>query len=200
MTSLRLALLTALLGLAGCSPTPEVVRPEDLRTTLAGATALVVVYSRTGFTAQAARGFAKALQADYQRVQGDGTEGGSWFSTPSWRDRVKTTPETLDLSAYQLVLIGGPVWYWRPNAVTSSFLRGADLTGKDVVLFYTFEGGAISDAALDQWKAWVAERGGKVLDVVGIDRSKLPKDRTLEDEAARIALEKRWRSPQVDHP
>ena len=36
---------------------------------------------------------------------------------------------------FKLVLIGGPIWYWHPNALTTSFIKSSDLHGKDVVLF-----------------------------------------------------------------
>ncbi len=183
----RLCLLTALV-LAGCAPPAEVVAPDQLRALVAGSTAIVVVYSRTGHTAQAGRALADELRADYVRLQGAGTEGDSWLSTPSWTDPVKLSPAHVELGPYRLVLVGGPVWYWKPNALTWSFLETHDLTGKDVVLFFTFEGGAPSEKTLAAWKAQVARRGGALKDVVGIDRSKLGPGVSVADEARRIAL------------
>lgn len=181
----------------GCSPPAELVLPDQLRATVAGATALVVVYSRTGHTAQMGRALAEELGADYLRLQGDGTEGGSWFSTPSWTDAVKLTPERVDLQPYRLVLIGGPIWYWRPNALSRSFVETHELTGRDVVLFYTFEGGAMSEQTLTAWKELVTRRGGALKDVVGLDRTKLVAGTSVAGEAKRIALERkaRWTSP-----
>ncbi len=182
--------LLALFGCGACTPPPEIVRPDDLRSTVPLATALVVVYSRTGHTARMARAFSRVLGADYLRLTGEGGEGNSWFSTPSWKSRVPVAPEKVPLEQYRLVLIGGPVWYWRPNALTSSFIRGQDLTGKDVVLFYTFEGGRMPPEVESEWKSWVAGQGGKVIDLVGIDRKKLGEDGALEQEAERIAHER----------
>lgn len=187
--------VTAVFGLLGCAPQPEVVRPEDLRQTTPGATALVAVYSFTGRTAKVGRAFAAALGADYQRLLGSGEEGGTFFTTPAWTSEVKVKPATLDLSAYRLVLVGGPLWYWRPNAVSGSFLRASDLRGKRVVLFYTFEGGGMSTETLATWKKWATDRGGEVVDVVGLDRKQLTDDAALTAEAERLARERlaRWR-------
>ncbi|HEY3352942.1 MAG TPA: hypothetical protein VGQ83_06815 [Polyangia bacterium] len=191
MSRLAATLLSlAALG-AGCSPPPQVVRPESLRPTVPGATALVVVYSRTGYTAEVARAFAQVLGADFLRLQGRGDEGGSWFSTPSWTSRVPVTPARIDLRPYRLVLIGGPIWYWRPNALTTSFIDAADLRGRDVVLFHTNEGGAMSARTVAAWQAIVAARGGRVRDVVGINRKQLPAGVSLAEAAARLAQARR---------
>jgi len=189
-------LLLVALGCGACNPPAETVRPDDLRTTVPNATALVVVYSRTGNTARMARGLARALGADFLRLEGEGGEGGSWFSTPLWTSRVPVKPQEVALAPYKLVLIGGPIWYWHPNALTTSFIKSSDLHGKDVVLFYTFEGGEMSESTEQTWKQWVVERGGTVIDLVGIDRKKLSADVSLEKEAERIAREHlpRWTS------
>jgi flavodoxin len=173
-----------------CAPAPEVVRPDDLAASVPGASTLVVVYSRNGHTAEMGRALAKALGGDFLRLQSPGNEGGSFFTTPAWTSRLPVTPDAVDLSRYKLVLVGGPVWYWHPNAVTNSFIQSHDFTGKDVVLFYTFEGGQMSEGTQEIWKKWVTDRGGRIRDVVGIDRKQLPADRSIAAEAERIARER----------
>jgi hypothetical protein len=185
--------IAAVLGAGACTPPAEVVSPADLRATVPGATAIVVVYSRTGHTARMARGLSRGLGADYVRLVGDGTEGNSWLSTPSWTVDRKTAPDRIDTAPYELVLIGGPIWFWKPNALTSSFLRHADLRGKGVVLFYTFEGGGMSEATLAAFRGWAEAAGGVVRDVVGLDRKALGPGADLAAEAERIARERRDR-------
>ena len=183
--------LAALLALIGCScaPPPELIKPDELRTSVPGATALVVGYSRNGHTAEMAKAFAKELGADYLRLQSPANEGGTFFTTPAWTSKVSFTPETVDLTPYKLVLVGGPIWYWHPNAITNSFLQATDFTGKDVVLFYSFEGGKMSDETEEIWKKWVTDRGGRVREVLGIDRKQLGTDKPVAGEAERIARE-----------
>jgi hypothetical protein len=185
----RGALLLIGLGtLSGCTPPAEVVRPEDLRAVAAaGATTLVVAYSRSGHTARAARALAGALGADYQRLTGSGREGGTFFSTPSAEARVEVHPDRMDLQQYQTLILMTPIWYWKPTALINTFIDANDLRGKRVILLYTFEGG-IRDGAVRRWRERVAARGGEVRDVVGIDRKKRPDEAA---EARRIAGERR---------
>jgi hypothetical protein len=183
-----------LLVASGCTPPAEVVRPDDLRHSVPDAKALVVVYSRTGNTAKLGKAFAKELGADYLRLQVEGDPAGSWLSAPSWKTLVSTAPEQVDLSRYSLILVGGPIWMWHPNALTNTFLRRHEFGGKDVVLFYTFEGGALSPETEATWRGWVEEKQGRVLEIVGINRKELPAGATLEQEAQRLARDRvpRW--------
>ena len=96
-------------------------------------------------------------------------------------------PATVDLAPYDLVVVGGPIWYWHPSAVAMSFLRQADLAGKAVVLFYTYEGGGMSDDTELEWRATVERRGGVVRDVVGVNRKELVPEADLGAEGERIA-------------
>jgi hypothetical protein len=125
------------------------------------------------------------------RLESPEAGGGWWFNSPSWKRTVPLSPAELDLTAYRLVLFGGPIWYWRPDAVINSAIRSANLTGKNVVLFYTFEGGGMSQSTEAQWRAWVTERGGTVIDVVGIDRKRFSEDAALTAETARLVTERR---------
>ncbi|HEY3447664.1 MAG TPA: hypothetical protein VGK67_15015 [Myxococcales bacterium] len=192
MRTRLLPLLAFAVAFLGCSlPPREVVRPDELVTKTPGATALVVVYSRSGNTAAMARALAGVLGADYQRLSAEQKVPDSFLTAPSWTERVPVTPEKLDLAPYQLVLVGGPIWQWHPNAVSVSFLQNCDFTGKGVVLFYTFQGGKMSQETEDAWKKMVTDRGGKVLEIVGVDRKSLPEGATVAGEAERIARERK---------
>lgn len=184
-----LCLIALVLG-AACSPPAEIIRPDELRFDTQGATSVVVVYSRSGHTARAGRALAKHLGADYQRLtsRGTGHEGDSFFATPSADTLVPIEPEHLDLGRYRLVILGTPIWYWKPTALINSFIETADLRGKDVVLFYTNEGG-ISKQAVARWRERVEKRGGRVKAVLAIDRKALAPG---EDEAQ--AIVKAWDS------
>jgi hypothetical protein len=181
----------------GCNPPREVVGPNDLQRLRAGADTLVVVYSRSGNTARAARAIAEVLEADYLRLQGPGDEGDSFCRTPSWRDRVELRPGSVDLVKYRRIVIATPIWYWRPSAFVMQFVEDHDLRGKDVALFYTYEGG-LSDGGIDGWKEQVVKRGGRVVFVGGIDRDDLSDD-GLEARARELgnALAVRWRQPKA---
>jgi flavodoxin len=46
-----------------------------------------------------------------------------------------------DMSSYDLILVGGPVWWYTVATPVMSFLRQADFAGKRVSAFCTHEGG-----------------------------------------------------------
>jgi flavodoxin len=46
-----------------------------------------------------------------------------------------------DMSSYDLILVGGPVWWYTVPTPVMSFLRQADFAGKRVSAFCTHEGG-----------------------------------------------------------
>jgi hypothetical protein len=178
----------ALFLTVGCNPPAEVVRDEALRALHPGADTVVVVYSRSGNTARAARAFADELGADFIRLQGQGGEGDSWLKTPSWRRQVAVRPPAIDLRPYRRVILASPIWYWRPTAIAMSFAGGNDFGGKEVLLLYTCEGG-VWRSGLDGWKARVEARGGRVVQVLGIDRKHLAKGETVETRARALARE-----------
>jgi len=191
------ALLTA--AIAACSPPAEVVRSEDLQVTRPDADAIVVVYSRTGNTARAAMAMAELLGADYVRLLGQPGDGDGYLSTPSAYDVVQIEPERIDLSPYRLVVLGTPIWYWRPTAHINTFIQSNDFDDKDVVLFFTYEGG-VSEDALVEWQGLVQSRGGTVLDVFGIDRDELAEDETVSDRALSEARSRRDRWLAAETP
>ena len=46
-----------------------------------------------------------------------------------------------DMSAYDLILVGGPVWWYTVSTPVRSFLQQADFAGKKVAPFMTHDGG-----------------------------------------------------------
>jgi flavodoxin len=73
------------------------------------------------------RGFMKFVWGGRQAVMGD---------TPPLKDLDR------DISQYDLIIIGTPVWAGRPAPPVKTFMTKHLPVGKDLILFYTFEGGA----------------------------------------------------------
>ncbi len=46
-----------------------------------------------------------------------------------------------DMSSYDLILVGSPVWWYTVSTPVMSFLNQADFAGKKVSAFFTHEGG-----------------------------------------------------------
>ena len=60
----------------------------------------------------------------------------------------------LDLTGYDTVYIGFPIWWYTAPHIIRSFLEQNKLTGVDIVLFATSGGSSISKAYRDLRKAY----------------------------------------------
>ena len=182
--------------LSACNPPAEIVRHEDLNINRPGASAIVIVFSRSGHTAQAGQALAQELGADYRRIVGPPGAGDSFFSTPGADAEVEIAPPAIDLAPYKLIILGTPIWYWKPTAIINTFIKHSDFQGRPVVLFYTNQGG-VSSGALDRWKRLVERSHGLVRDLIGINRKKLEAGETIQAQAVRITRERRstWLTP-----
>ena len=64
----------------------------------------------------------------------------------SFRPAIK---ETIDLSNYDTVLIGFPVWWYTAPTIISTFIESCDMTGKTVIPFCTSGGSGITKCEND---------------------------------------------------
>ncbi|MBR6198830.1 MAG: NAD(P)H-dependent oxidoreductase [Spirochaetales bacterium] len=78
-----------------------------------------------------------------------------------FKPELKTTLP--DLSAYERIIIGTPVWASKPAAPISSFLDKANLTGKNVSLIVSSAGGSPAKC-IDIITKVVTAKGGIVTD------------------------------------
>jgi flavodoxin len=179
-------LLTACVSGSSCAPPAQRLEPRDMSIIRPGATAIVVVHSRSGYTASLGLRISEIMGADYVRLETQQGTGNSFFSSPNRFDKVIVKPEKIDLAKYRLVFLGSPIWYWNPAAFIYTFIKNNDLSGKRVVLFYTFQGG-ISKSAIDEWKDQVKKQGGSVIDVIGINRNDYKTDDALKSAMREMA-------------
>jgi flavodoxin len=107
--------------------------------------ALVVYYSRTGNTEKVANEIAQALGADTETIIDKKSRKGpiGWLS--AGKDSTRKIPADIEEpkkepSAYELVVIGTPVWAWTVSAPVLAYLN--KFTGKlpEVAFFLTYDG------------------------------------------------------------
>ena len=75
-------------------------------------------------------------------------------SSVEMRDR-SSRPEIekkIDLSAYSVLLVGFPIWWYREPSIIDTFLEQYDFSGKTVVPFATSGGSGLGDTA-DNFRA-----------------------------------------------
>ncbi len=189
MHARTMATISLLFFFSCVSQPPQKLSKNDLSITRKGATALVVVHSRSGFTAAAGLEISKALQTDYLRLVVPAGAGDNYLKAPNRAEDVSISPEKVDLARYRLIFLGSPIWWWHATPYIYTFIRKNDLAGKRVVLFYTNQGG-IDKGAVEEWKKMVALKNGRVIDVIAIDRSEL-KGESVESAASKIITRKK---------
>ena len=114
---------------------------------------LVAYFSAEGNTASAAKILAKTLDADafeikpvapYTAADLDWTNSKSRSSVEMADEQSRPAiAEKTDLSSYERVLIGFPVWWYVEPRIIDTFLESYDFTGKKIILFATSGGSGI---------------------------------------------------------
>ena len=112
-----------------------------------GANVIVVYFSRTGHTKPLAEYAAETLHADLYEIQAKipYSDDDIKYYTDCRADREQNDPSARpeiaeplpDLSGYDTVLLGYPIWHGQAPKIIYTFLEQSDLTGKTVVPFCT---------------------------------------------------------------
>jgi flavodoxin len=118
--------------------------------------ALVVHYSRTGNTEKVAREIAEALGADTETIIDQKNRKGpiGWLS--AGKDSTRKIPAQIeepkkDPSAYDLVVIGTPVWAWTVSAPVRAYLNR--FSGKFTQVAFFLTHGGNPDRTFDEMAA-----------------------------------------------
>jgi len=121
----------------------------------------VVYYTLDGNCAIVAREIKDKLGADLIRLYTQDEKKRSMIGKLFWgggmvfrRKKPPLKPYTFDPSAYELIVIGAPVWAGSPAPPILTFLSEAGITGKKIALFVCHGGG--KGNALEKFKAGLA--------------------------------------------
>ena len=119
--------------------------------------AMVAYFSASGVTAKVARQLAKAIDADLFEIRPETpyTKADlNWMDKKSRSTLEMNDPscrpamaQVLDVSAYDVIFVGFPIWWYREPSIIDTFMESADFTGKTVVPFCTSGGSGIGDSA-----------------------------------------------------
>ena len=141
---------------------------------------LVTYFSAEGTTAKIAEQMAKALEADIFEIRPEQlyTKADLKYMNPMARCNkekigkkdVPVEGKIENFDAYDLVLIGFPIWYAVAPNVINTFCKGYDWTGKKVALFATSGGSGIGKTK-EKLQPYV--KGTEIADAI---RAKDPQD------------------------
>ena len=119
---------------------------------------LVAYFSATGTTAAAAKKLAEAAGADIYEIKPAvpyTKEDLNWMNKNS-RSSVEMSDKSsrpaladtsADISAYDTILLGFPIWWYIAPTIINTFLESYDFAGKKIVLFATSGGSGFGKAA-----------------------------------------------------
>lgn len=120
--------------------------------------AVVVYYSYDGNCAFAAEQIAGFLKADVVQLQVVNEKKRSGFAKIFFGvmqvfsgAKPALKPYDFDAAAYDLIVLGSPVWAGSPSPAIKSFLSNTKINGKKIALFMCHAGGLGS--ALDKFRA-----------------------------------------------
>jgi flavodoxin len=109
---------------------------------------LIIYYSHTGTTKYIAEALSAKTGGDLLRIETVRTYPSQYSALTEEAKRelqendlpaLKKGPP--DMSSYDLILVGGPVWWYTVATPVMSFLKQANFKGKKVAAFCTHEGG-----------------------------------------------------------
>ena len=122
--------------------------------------ALVAYFSASGVTAKVAGKLASALEADTYEIK-PGVKYTkadlNWMNKKS-RSSVEMNDKTFrpaivigdaDLSDYDTIYLGFPIWWYVAPTLINTFLEAYDFTGKKIVLFATSGGSSFGNTAAE---------------------------------------------------
>ena len=138
---------------------------------------LVLYYSQTSTTKTVAQEFADKLGADIEEIALVEPYSGSYQDTieRSGRERSSGTlpevkPLASDLSSYDVIFLGYPIWFGTYALPIGSLLKAVDFSGKTIVPFCTFGSGGL-DVSVRDLKANLPD--SKVLDGYGVRAARI---------------------------
>ncbi len=139
---------------------------------------LVAYFSASGETEQVAEKLAKALQAEIHEIEPE-----VFYTTAdlNWKDQqsrstiemkdLKSRPAIiqtkLDVSAYDEILLGYPIWWDLAPTIINTFIETYNLSGKTVRVFATSGGSGISHSEESLHKQYpdIHWKDGKLLNM-----------------------------------
>lgn len=135
-------LLLGAVSAPAVEPKPVVQPSVKLKT-------LVVFYSRTGHTKQVAGDIVRLLGADVEELVDKKDRSGMLGYIKAGRDASKETladlePVKIDPAAYDLVIMGAPIWNWNMTPALRAYITANKAVFKNVA-FFTLSGSTKPD-------------------------------------------------------
>jgi len=145
---------------------------------------LVVYFSRSGNTELMAMEIAKHFQTSLVHLEADDYRIGfrGWINAlkDSQAQHAVISPEKVDLSKYNMIFIGSPIWWYSPAPPVWQFVENNDFTDKKVILFNTFNS-RFKQEYIDVFKEKVEAKNGQFVKHLYVKRGRMTRQISPEN-------------------
>ena len=144
---------------------------------------LVVYFSHGGNTQKLAKEISDQVGGDFRRIEPvNAYPGGNELYDYTEQEQADDArPEiqdlNIDMSKYDTVFIGYPIWWYTYPQVILTFFDNYDLTGKTIVPFVTHGGSAMSGTE-DDMREYLSDKDVTVLDGLAVSRNDIEEDQS----------------------
>ena len=144
---------------------------------------LVVYFSHGGNTQKLAKEISDQVGGDFRRIEPvNAYPGGDELYDYTEQEQADDArPEiqdlNIDMSKYDTVFIGYPIWWYTYPQVILTFFDNYDLTGKTIVPFVT-QGGSGMSGTEDDMREYLSDKDVTVLDGLAVSRNDIEEDQS----------------------
>lgn len=144
---------------------------------------LVVYFSHGGNTQKLAKEISDQVGGDFRRIEPvNAYPGGDELYDYTEQEQADDArPEiqdlNIDMSKYDTVFIGYPIWWYTYPQVILTFFDNYDLTGKTIAPFVTHGGSGMSGTE-DDMREYLSDKDVTVLDGLTVSRNDIEEDQS----------------------
>lgn len=137
---------------------------------------LIVYFSRSNNTELMAMEIAKHYDAKLVRLHANKYRIGFYGWLNALRDaqtkHAVITPEKIDLSPYDTIFIGSPIWWYSPAPPVWQFVKNNDFAKKNIILFNTFNS-QFKQEYIDEFKTNIEAKDGLFIKHIYVKRERM---------------------------
>ena len=140
-------------------------------------------FSHGGNTKKLAKEISDQVGGDFRRIEPVNAypEGDELYDYTEQEQADDARPEiqdlNIDMSKYDTVFIGYPIWWYTYPQVILTFFDNYDLTGKTIVPFVTHGGSGMSGTE-DDMREYLSDKDVTVLDGLAVSRNDIEEDQS----------------------
>ena len=125
---------------------------------------LVAFFSASGVTANVSRNLAAAANADIYEIKPavpytaadlnwQNKQSRSSVEMKDKSSRPEITDKTTDVSTYDRIFLGFPIWWYTAPTIVNTYLESGDFAGKEIILFATCGSSGFGSSVADLKKS-----------------------------------------------